>query len=139
LCRPALPLLLLLAALIPGAGAEPARHVLVIIDDPACVYCRRWHAEVGPAYANSPEGRFAPLLRRQRADPDIRFLENLAYTPTFILLAGRSEVGRIVGYAGEAFFWGQLEPLLARAGFRPEPVPPPNPVRETRAFHGTNR
>ncbi len=38
----------------------------------------------------------------------------ILYTPTFVLVAGGREIGRIEGYAGEHFFWGQLERLVAR-------------------------
>lgn len=35
----------------------------------------------------------------------------MRYTPTFVLIDGGREVGRIEGYPGEAFFWGLLEKL----------------------------
>ena len=33
-------------------------------------------------------------------------------TPTFVLAEGGREVGRIVGYHGEDFFYGMLDGLL---------------------------
>ncbi len=104
-----------------GAAGEieirTARAVLVMVDDRGCVYCARWNRDVRQSYLASPEGQFAPLVQRQRGHPDLAFLPGLRYTPTFVVLAGGREVGRIVGYAGPDFFWGELAGLLARAGF----------------------
>ncbi|MBL3206218.1 thioredoxin family protein, partial [Klebsiella pneumoniae] len=36
------------------------------------------------------------------------------YTPTFILVDGGREIGRIEGYPGADFFWGLLERLAQR-------------------------
>jgi hypothetical protein len=50
--RLALGLLALLASLNAGnAGASAAE--LLMFDDPACVWCRRWTAEIGPGYPTS--------------------------------------------------------------------------------------
>ncbi len=82
-----------------------------------CIYCARWHAEVGSGYALSAEAGFAPLQRRDIGDPALKRIPNLRYTPTFVLLEGDREVGRIVGYPGADFFWGLLAELMAKAGF----------------------
>lgn len=97
--------------------AAPADHKLVMVEEAGCVYCARWHAEVGPAYANSAEGRFAPLQRVRIGAPSIAHLTGIRYTPTFVLLAGGREVGRITGYPGADFFWGLLAELLAKTDF----------------------
>jgi thioredoxin-related protein len=104
-------------------------HSLVMIEDDGCVYCVRWHNEVGQAYANSTEGRFAPLIRRRIKDPDIAFLRNVRYTPTFILLRGDDEIGRITGYPGADFFWQLLADLLAKAGYRDAPAVPADAIK----------
>ena len=36
------------------------------------------------------------------------------FTPTFVLVDGDREIGRIEGYPGEDFFWGRLERLMPR-------------------------
>lgn len=84
-----------------------------------CPYCRRWLAEVGPVYPKTAEGRVAPLRRVDLAasrPADLSAIKGLIYTPTFVLVRGGRELGRITGYAGDAFFWGQLQELLGDAG-----------------------
>ena len=88
-----------------------------MVEAPDCHYCRRWHAEVGQAYPNSPEGKFAPLRRVNIGAPELSHLTSLRYTPTFVLLQGRQEIGRIVGYPGASFFWEVLAGLLAKTAF----------------------
>ena len=84
----------LLAAGFGAIAAAPTRaqgsHALVMVEEPGCVYCARWHAEVGPAYANSAEGRFAPLRRVRLGATEIGHLKGLRYTPTFVLVEGGS-------------------------------------------------
>jgi thioredoxin-related protein len=113
----------------PGILSRPvsaaATHSLIMVEDDGCVYCVRWHKEVGDAYANSAEGRFAPLDRRRIKDSDIAFLRNLRYTPTFVLVRGDEEIGRITGYPGADFFWQLLAELMAKAGFKDTPAAAP--------------
>lgn len=111
------------ALLLPAAAA--AQHSLMMVEEDGCVYCVRWHAEVGQAYANSSEGRFAPLDRRRIRDPNIAFLRNLRYTPTFVLLRGETEIGRITGYPGADFFWQMLADLLGKTSFFSDPAAAP--------------
>lgn len=113
----------------------PRGHMLAMVDDPGCVYCARWRAEVGPAYARSAEGRFAPLTVIQKRDAGAHRLRDVRYTPTFIVFDEASEVGRIVGYPGAEFFWSQLQEILVKAGFDPgETKSPSHAERETRLF-----
>jgi hypothetical protein len=93
--------------------------ILLLVEDRGCPYCARWDREVAPAYARSPEGRFAPLVRRYRGSPDVGSLAGVVFSPTFVVLKEGKEIGRIVGYAGPDFFWSELSPLLAKAGFPP--------------------
>lgn len=126
-------LVILLAAVLTTparvSASEPARDlrtapaVLVMIEDPGCPYCARWRAEVGPGYTRSEEGRFAPLVRRMRGDPDISFIGRVIYSPTFVLLVRGREVGRILGYPGADLFWMQVAGLYAQAGFKASPDP----------------
>lgn len=105
---------------------------LIMVDDAGCSYCAKWDAEVGSAYPLSAEGRLAPLVRRPKRHADLQAYEPLAYTPTFVLVQDGRELGRIVGYPGADFFWGELGQLLAKSGavpgqnapeFRPTPAP----------------
>ncbi len=92
---------------------------LLMIEDPGCPYCARWHREVGTAYAASAEGKFAPLVRRHRNAADIINFRNIVFSPTFIIVRDGVEIDRIVGYPGPDFFWGLLGRILERAGYKP--------------------
>lgn len=89
---------------------------LVMVEQAGCAYCARWHAEVGPEYPLTPEGRFAPLRPVTLRDlpADLSFATRPVYTPTFVLMADGVEVGRLEGYPGEDFFWGLIGRLLAQ-------------------------
>jgi hypothetical protein len=118
--------------------AETRVHLLMV-DQAGCIYCLRWDREVGVAYPKSPQGRFAPLVRRPLDHPDVRRLSPPAvYTPTFVVIDGAREVGRIVGYPGADFFWEELDQILARAGFDAAPVEqaPPGPQRASAGVGG---
>ncbi len=96
--------------------ARAATATLIMVDDPACHYCRRWHKEVGGGYGRTAEGRAAPLQRVRR---DSKVLSNFApviYTPTFILAQNGRELGRITGYPGQLFFWEELSQMMSSAG-----------------------
>lgn len=88
-----------------------------MVEARGCPYCARWHAEVGPAYANSPEAQFAPLERIEIGSPELARFRDLRYTPTFILVDGNRELGRITGYPGADFFWAQLSEFLSQTPF----------------------
>lgn len=107
---------LALAALAPGAAR--AETILLMIEEPGCVWCARWNAEVGGEYPLTHEGQAAPLVRVQMRDgaPEgITLASRPRFTPTFIVVQDGTEVGRIEGYPGEDFFWGLLGRLLDRA------------------------
>jgi hypothetical protein len=96
----------------PAGAAE-----LVMFAAPGCGWCAAWEAEVGVVYDRTEEGRRAPLRRVDKtADrpADLATVQNVAFTPTFILMEEGVEIGRIVGYPGENFFWPMLQDLLAR-------------------------
>jgi hypothetical protein len=111
-------------ALIAGAAAStvmPAaafgqafagRNALLMVDDPACVYCRKWMREVSQGYQASAEGRAFPLVRRNRGHADLAGFQGVIYTPTFLVLAKGREAGRIVGYTGADFFWADVERII---------------------------
>lgn len=112
-------ILLLLAVGLGGpATAEPTR--LVMVEEAGCRFCMQWDREVGRVYARTREGRIAPLARVGRDAPELRGLRPAVYTPTFILMRGAREVGRITGYPGESWFWEELGDLLRMAGHGPE-------------------
>lgn len=105
--------LLGLSAVWAMSGAALAETVLLMFEQPGCIYCARWHAEVGPGYPLSTEGKAAPLVQLHlRAElPDGIVLASApAFTPTFVLVHNGTEAGRIEGYPGADFFW----PILAK-------------------------
>jgi thioredoxin-related protein len=98
------------------AKAEAA--ALIMVDDPACGYCVRWNKEVGRGYARTAEGRAAPLRRVRRDSRALADFAPVIYTPTFILVRGGREVGRITGYPGQLYFWEELSNLMSSAGIK---------------------
>ena len=109
---------LAISAVVAGSllAGSPARAAeLVMFRVPGCSWCQAWDREVGDAYPNSPEAEMAPL-REVRLDRDrdggLELERDVRFTPTFVLARNGVEVGRIVGYPGEAFFWGQLGKLI---------------------------
>ena len=107
-------LILLLSPLTAAAGTE-----LLMVEQPGCAYCARWHEEVGPEYPLTAEGKAAPLRPVQLRDPlpeGVTLVSKPVFTPTFILLQDGQEVGRIEGYPGEDFFWPMLAQMIAGAG-----------------------
>lgn len=104
---------------VSSAFAQPveSRVELLMFDDPGCGYCHQWHREVGAAYRNSPEGRLAPLrvVQVRAGRPEgVTLASPVRATPTFVLVQDGREVGRLTGYGGADFFWGQLDPLMKK-------------------------
>ncbi|MCF2904139.1 hypothetical protein L0666_03990 [Octadecabacter sp. CECT 8868] len=118
-----------LATLIIAAApfVAAADTQLMMAEEPGCMWCARWNAEVGDAYHKTHEGDAAPLRRVDITDPipdDIILARSVNFTPTFVLLVDGAEVGRLEGYAGEDFFWGLLGVLLNENGIEFEqPIP----------------
>ena len=97
-----------------------------MFESDTCEWCDAWHAEIGPIYPKTGEGRRAPLRTVDIHDPrpsDLDHIEGVRFTPTFVLIDddGR-EVGRINGYPGEDFFWGLLSELIAKLPRKLEPL-----------------
>jgi len=102
--------------LIFSAPASQAAVELIMFNSPACEYCEMWEDEVGIIYDKTDEAKTAPVRRIFIGDADKTQLKirPVIYTPTFVLIDQGKEVGRIVGYGGEAFFWGFFEELLKK-------------------------
>lgn len=113
----------LLVLLAFASGLAPARAAeLVVFERAGCVWCARWNAEVGTAYGKTAEGAKAPLRRVDLArgvPADLAGVKPVVYTPTFVLVDGGKEIGRIEGYSDNAFFYGYLDGLLARLNASP--------------------
>jgi len=101
---------------LPALAAELVAE-LVMVEEPGCVWCAQWNAQLAPIYPKTPEGQFAPLRRVELRDTrkgttGITFARPVLFTPTFVLIEDGVELGRIEGYPGEDFFWGLLGQML---------------------------
>ena len=94
-----------------------------MFEQPGCIYCAQWNAEVGPEYPLTEEGKAAPLRRLQLRDPlpdGLTLVSQPVFTPTFVLMQDGVETSRIEGYPGEDFFWPLLGDMIEKAGAGPE-------------------
>lgn len=103
-----------LLLLVMAVGAAPAapRDQLVMFVQKGCPYCAQWDREIGGIYAKTDEGHKLPLRRVDIADPrpaDLRSLNEVVATPTFVLMHCGGEFSRITGYIGQDQFWGLLD------------------------------
>lgn len=88
---------------------------LIMFDQVGCPWCARWQKDVGFVYSQTYEGKRAPLRRLDmfgKRPPSLAFIKGIKYSPTFVLIDGKREIGRIIGYPGEAHFYVQLSQLL---------------------------
>jgi thioredoxin-related protein len=90
---------------------------LVMFESEACEWCEVWDEEIGVAYDKTSEAKVVPLRKVDIDDgphPDFKHLEGLIYTPTFVVMDRGKELGRIIGYPGEDFFWQFLNEILVK-------------------------
>lgn len=88
-----------------------------MFEELGCEWCITWNEEVGSQYKDTKIGKAVPLRRIMIDAPrtgTIKAIKNIRFTPTFVVIHEGKEVGRIVGYPGEAFFWGYLEDIVAK-------------------------
>ncbi len=127
LCALALPLAF--AVIVASGAAQSARAAeLLMFELQGCPWCKLWHQEIGPAYANTPEGQRAPLRIvdvKGRAPEGITLDKPIRSSPTFVLVEDGREIGRITGYPGAEFFWPLLDELLAKLEPPAANQPPP--------------
>ncbi len=86
-----------------------------MVEQPGCAYCAAWDDQIAPAYPNTTEGRFAPLVRadlREGPPEGMAYARRVNFTPTFIVIEDGAEVARMEGYIGEDFFWPVFAKLL---------------------------
>lgn len=111
-----------LTAAILGAtflGGVTSGHAaeLVMFEIQGCPWCVYWKREIAPKYPKTDEGKAAPLrlvdMRAERP-ADLAALDPVKAAPTFVLMHEGKEVGRIIGFPGEDFFWPMLAQLLEK-------------------------
>ncbi|MDH5772175.1 MAG: thioredoxin family protein [Rhodospirillaceae bacterium] len=91
-----------------------AAELLYFYSD-ACNYCERWNNEVGSIYNKTKESsvlKLRPVDIHAEIPGDIEHIKGVVYTPTFVAVDNGREIGRIVGYGGDIFFWQHIEVLL---------------------------
>lgn len=101
--------------------AAPPELALLFVGHERCPICQLFERQVAPGYANTAEGRRAPLVRLTFGEdfpPPYEWVTPAAVMPTFILVADGEEVGRIEGYTSDELFWMQLTRLLQDADGR---------------------
>ncbi len=108
---------ILLIALSAGLWTSANAAKLIMVEQEYCEYCQAWNADIGVIYSKTEEGKRAPLRRvdiSETLPDDLSFITGLVFTPTFVLVEDGKEIGRLVGYAGESFFWGLLQKLIKK-------------------------
>ena len=89
---------------------------LVYVFSDHCVFCKAWERDVGRLYGDTEYAKKAPLFKIDISLFSEHFNDvtpNVSVTPTFILMSGNDEVGRIVGYQNpDMFFWTLSEYIL---------------------------
>lgn len=97
-------------AVISQPGQARAAELVFYMSE-ACGVCDRWKEEVGGIYPKTDEAKTLPLRTVSvHDDPpaDLAFVKGVMYTPTFVVVEDGREVGRIVGYISDYFFWEKV-------------------------------
>jgi len=90
---------------------------LVMFESAGCEWCEAWNEDIGVVYDKTSEAKIVPLRRVDIDDDwpaDLIKLDGLMYTPTFVIIDDGREVGRIIGYPGEDFFWQLLNEIIKK-------------------------
>ena len=86
---------------------------LVYVFSDQCLFCKAWEKDVGRLYGDTEYAKKAPLFKIDISLFSRHFANvtpKVSGTPTFILMRGNDEVGRIVGYQNsDMFFWALSE------------------------------
>ena len=88
---------------------------LFLFEQEGCEWCEAWHEQVGVSYPITKIGEKLPLIVmdiNEPLPPSVKFSSNIIFTPTFVLVENKKELGRILGFLGEYQFWSLLEELL---------------------------
>ena len=84
---------------------------LLIFERDGCVWCQRWHRDVGASYGKTDEAKVLPLRRVNIDTPAtsrVRLVSPVRYTPTFVVVDDGRPVGVISTMdLARALAWGQ--------------------------------
>ena len=103
--------------LVAGMASVGQAAELVMFRQALCEWCKVWDDEVGVVYNKTQEGQRVPIRQIDIHDErpaDLKSIRPVVFTPTFVLVDGGKEIGRILGYPGEDFFWGLLNQMLKK-------------------------
>lgn len=103
--------LLALAVLALGLPGVARAAELVYFHSESCTVCEQWNEEIGAVYGKTSEAKRLTLRRISVHDDlpaDLSFVKGVVYTPTFVIVDQGREVGRMVGYITDYFFWEQV-------------------------------
>lgn len=106
---------MLMAAIVWPALAQAAE--LLMFERAGCPWCERWNRDVGSLYGKTAEAKLLPLRRINidaRAPQDLKLAAPVLFTPTFVVVDGGREIGRITGYINDDAFWGLLDQLVTK-------------------------
>ena len=102
-------IVLLLIGSPTNASEKNGLFRLVYVFSEHCVFCKAWERDVGSLYGDTEYAKKAPLFKIDISLFSEHFTDvtqRVLVTPTFILMSGNDEVGRIVGYQNrDLFFW----------------------------------
>lgn len=90
---------------------------LIYFHSESCSVCEQWDEDVGQLYDKTIEAKRLGLRRLSvHDDPpaDLSFIKGVIYTPTFVVVEDGREVGRMVGYITDYFFWERVGKLINR-------------------------
>lgn len=108
---------LFLIAFLLSAPQRVQAAELVMFESKGCEWCEAWHEEVGVIYDKTTEAIVVPLrivdIDEDRPS-DLSEIEGLVYTPTFVVMNDGHEIGRIIGYPGDDFFWQMLDEIIEK-------------------------
>jgi len=110
-------LLVVAAVLTVHAPSIAGAAELVYFYSETCPTCEQWDEEVGSLYDKTIEAKRLDLRRLSiHDDPpaDLSFIKGVIYTPTFVVVKDGQEVGRMVGYIADYFFWERMGKLIKR-------------------------
>lgn len=103
---------LLIGLSMPAMAAE-----MIMFEQPGCVWCKRFNAEIAPAWPKTEQGQRAPLRRVDIHQPLPADLADIAierFTPSFVLVEDGREIARLRGYPGDQFFWALVDDMLSK-------------------------
>jgi hypothetical protein len=88
---------------------------LLMVEEDGCPYCAKFNREIAHIYPKTEEGKTAPLQRidlHKSWPSSLDHIDRPRFTPTFILVHDNREIGRLIGYNGDEYFWFLLGELL---------------------------